>query len=101
MPTAQVLQALRRAPGAGWVAPDGKVWVTAEQAGALCVTADSPKGVKASTYRKYAEKNGAPDSGLRHPTTGVQLYSAARVLAWHAARPGRGRWGPRASRATP
>jgi hypothetical protein len=65
-------------------------FVTAAQAGALCVNDQSPNGVQARTYRYYVRRLGAPDTVGRDTETGAKLYDAEAVLEWHASRPGRG-----------
>jgi hypothetical protein len=65
-------------------------FVTAAQAGALCVTDQSPNGVAARTYRYYVKRLGAPDTVGRDIDTGAKLYDAEAVREWHANRPGPG-----------
>lgn len=64
---------------------------TADQAGAHCRTAQSPKGVLGNTYRKYVTRLGAPDAVGREVKTGKKLYDPKAVLAWNAGRPGQGK----------
>lgn len=60
-----------------------ELWTTA-QAAEHC-------GIKPSTYRDYIHRQGAPSHVSRQPGRGGQdLYDAAAVREWHAARPRQG-----------
>lgn len=63
-----------------------ELWTTA-QCAAHC-------GVKPAVWRDYVARNDAPAPILREPGRGQNLYPAAAVRAWHAARRGPGWWGP-------
>ncbi len=63
---------------------------TASEAGALCVTKDSPHGVRGATYRRYVTLSGAPDAVSRDVSTGAKKYDLHAVEAWNKARPGAG-----------
>ena len=73
---------------------------TAAEAGALCVTDLSPRGVSAETYRSYVRSQGAPPPFERwddmlgrrvvaRDERGARLFDLDAVKAWNRARPGK------------
>jgi hypothetical protein len=74
----------------------------AADAGALCVTKESPKGVDAATYRRMCSQLGAPRPLTTfNPNTGEKEYDLDAVEEWNRNRPGPGAWHHDITRRTP
>jgi hypothetical protein len=98
---------------AEWTDEHGIRRGVAADAGALCITKDSPQGVDAATYRRMCSQLGAPRPiqaidpatkqpyELRNPRTGEKEYDLNAVEEWNRTRPGPGAWHHDITRRTP